>query len=142
MQQNLFLSTLTSHYNYKSFDLKQKSKINEISIFANNQQKIPFRYRTEETIITKVTQQIHHDPPRDLRSRTIDSLSTSISKLWKLSTRSSTSSSQQQTRQNTPTAKWSLSISHDLILTVYRRKPERKAKIHSHVDLNDFLAIK
>ena len=81
--------------------------------------------------------------PRDLRARTLDSLSSSLSKIWRLSRGTNTPYA-----HNDPTQqqkyKWSVAISHETsVLTVYRRKSDRsRAKAHWHIDLNDFLAIK
>jgi hypothetical protein len=107
---------------------------------TNQSNKKDESYKCDESFITRITHRVHRDMPRDLRARTLDSLSSSLSKIWRLSRGTSTPYPHQETQQK---YKWSVAISNEtFMLTVYRRKSDRsRAKAHWHIDLNDFLAI-
>jgi len=104
-------------------------------------------YKCSESFITRVTQRVHRDLPRDLRARTLDSLSSSLSKIWRLSRGTTNTAAaahpaaSSRGAAETQKCKWSVAISSESVLTVYRRKADRRAKAHWHIDLNDFLAI-
>lgn len=88
-------------------------------------------YQSDESCIAKVTYQVHlRGLSRDLRAK----ISFSFSRLRRLSTR--------QTQSQSPNYTWSIAITEEFKLVIYRRKPERKtAKALHTIDLADFHSI-